>query len=205
MVKEFITLRHNEAEAIRQRFDITHCRNTLLTVTQHMKQEYFFKGKIVNSKLTREYCEELLAKLNVPLSSEIQISLWNLFPQPIHSSCSPSGAESFNNTNDLGRDTPLPFALDCAIKDTPPGLTAEQAIRIQRANLVARGMVAEDTPMPHALFSAKSAKPVYKSEPSLGLRIEPSTYHTPSAPSSLGSCLRRSANLQQNLADISEM
>ena len=69
MVKEFITLRHNEAEAIRQRFDITHCRNTLLTVTQHMKQEYFFKGKIVNSKLTREYCEELLNKLNVPLSS----------------------------------------------------------------------------------------------------------------------------------------
>lgn len=177
IVKDFVNTRYKEAQKVGETFDIYQCRNRLATVTQHMKQRYFFEGRIVNNKITREYCDELLEKLNVPQSSDIAMTLCSLFPQPIHNLFPSSDAGASSNTNDLGRDTPLPFALDYVIQEASPGLTAEQAIQIQRETLVARRMIVGDKPIPQALFSGKSAKPVYKSAPSLGLGIQMSNGH----------------------------
>lgn len=167
IVKEFVNTRYKEALETSQSFDIYQCRDKLATVTQHMKEHFFFTGRIVNHKLTKAYILELLRELNIPECSDIDMTLWRLFPPPIHPAFFPLEFKgSSTNTNDLGRDTPLPFALDIQPHHATSGLTAEQAIEKQRANLVARGSIVGSEPMPQALFSAESSKPAYKSAPS---------------------------------------
>lgn len=155
ITKEFFSFRYQEANATGQPFDIFECTETLRTATEHMRQHFFYTGKIENHQLSRIYMEELIKKLNIPHNHNIEATLTELFFTPCGAAPFTIEPQAFDTSCNLGRDTPLAPPFNSPSHDTESGLTAKQAIQKQRENLVAKGIVAYTFPLPIARFPDK--------------------------------------------------